>query len=35
MTAEDAMTLVKPYAYIRYFKKLDREIQDYVCADTH
>ena len=35
MTAEDAMTLVKPYTYIRYFKKLDREIQDDVCADTH
>ena len=33
MTAEDPNTLAKPYTYTRYFKKLDKEIEDEICID--
>ena len=33
VTAEDPKTLVKPYTYTRYYKKLDTEILDDVCQD--
>jgi len=33
MTAEDPNALAKPYAYTRYFKKLDTEIVDEICVD--
>jgi hypothetical protein len=33
MTAEDPKTLVKPYSYTRYYKRLDTEVLDDVCQD--
>jgi len=33
MTAEDPMTLAKPYTYTRYFEKLTAEIEENVCQD--
>jgi len=33
MTAEDPMTLARPYTYTRYFKKLDTEFEDEICID--
>jgi hypothetical protein len=33
MTAEDPMTLAKPYTYTRYYEKLNAEIADDVCRD--
>lgn len=33
VTAEDPDALAKPYTYIRYFKKLDREMEDDICTD--
>ena len=33
VTAEDPKALAKPYAYTRYYKKLDSEIMDDVCQD--
>lgn len=35
MTAEDAKTLVRPYSYTRYYKKVDSEIMDDVCQDEN
>jgi hypothetical protein len=34
MTVEDPNALAKPYTYARYFKKLDREIEDDICVDA-
>ncbi len=33
MTAEDPMTLAKPYTYTRYFEKLNAEIEENICED--
>jgi hypothetical protein len=33
MTAEDPMTLAKPYTYTRYFEKLNSEIAEDSCQD--
>lgn len=33
MTADDPQALAKPYTYTRYFKKLDRDIEDDICSD--
>lgn len=33
MTAEDPSALAKPYTYTRYFKKLDKEIEEDICTD--
>ena len=33
MTAEDPMTLAKPYTYTRYYEKMRAEIADDVCRD--
>jgi hypothetical protein len=33
MTAEDPQALAKPYTYVRYFKKLDRELEDDNCVE--
>jgi hypothetical protein len=33
MTAEDPMTLAKPYTYTRYFEKLNAEIAENICQD--
>lgn len=33
MTAEDSMALAKPYTYIRYYEKVNQEIQDDLCQD--
>jgi hypothetical protein len=33
MTAEDPMALAKPYAYTRYYEKLNSEIADDLCRD--
>jgi hypothetical protein len=33
VTAEDPKTLVKPYSYTRYYKRLDTEVVDDVCQD--
>lgn len=33
MTAEDPQALAKPYTYVRYFKKLDREFEDDNCVE--
>jgi len=34
MTADDPQTLAKPYTYTRYFKKIDREIDDDNCVEA-
>jgi len=33
MTAEDPQVLAKPYTYVRYFKKIDRELEDNNCIE--
>jgi len=33
MTAEDPQALAKPYTYVRYFKKIDRELEDDNCIE--
>lgn len=33
MTAEDPMTLAKPYTYTRYFEKIHSEIAENICQD--
>jgi len=33
MTAEDPEILAKPYTYVRYFKKLERELNDDNCVE--
>jgi hypothetical protein len=33
VTAEDPKTLVKPYSYTRYYKRLDSEVVDDPCQD--
>jgi hypothetical protein len=35
MTVDDPQMLVTPYAYVRYFKKIDREIEDDNCVEEH
>lgn len=34
MTAEDTMTLAKPYTYTRYFEKRNAEIAEDICRDA-
>ena len=33
MTADDPKVLTKPYSYTRYFKKVNKEVPQYVCTD--
>jgi hypothetical protein len=33
VTAEDPKVLAKPYAYTRYYQKVDKEVPQYVCTD--
>lgn len=33
MTAEDPQVLAKPYTYVKYFRKIDRELEDDNCIE--
>src|SRR5207249_1367231 len=33
VTADDAKVLTRPYSYTRYYKKVDKEVPQYVCTD--